>query len=249
MNGGTQVSVCEKPKASFMYVEFSADGRSLLTLDIRGANAPGVKGGNRGDIHPGLRSAYEVWNVATGKMIGSSFSRVATGHFTTAALSPDGKYLAMVLNGGSGGNLRPYQVRELTVWEVADHKPVWSLPGETHTGKVAWDDSLAFSPDGKRLAFFLSGDRGPKPEMIAEKAARDSLKALKMLSLEPGQETPSVVYEKRVRGARFAPLELRRPNAVCPRKPCDRSSRPVQRRAATHRRLPDATRNVTGTPR
>jgi WD40 repeat protein len=64
----------------------------------------------------------------------------------TVAFSPDGKQLA----GGGGrltGDLRRYETGELKVWDTASGRELLTLQGHTDLVK-----SVAFSPDGQRLA-------------------------------------------------------------------------------------------------
>ena len=75
----------------------------------------------------------------------------------------------------------------------------WRLAGEPHTGPISWSDSLAFSPDGTRLAAYRSLAEGPSVPSSAPSTDRRSnrFKPLKMLSLEPGSSTPTVtILEK-----------------------------------------------------
>ena len=184
VNGGTQVSTFKGPGADFTYVEFSADGGSLLTVNngIEISMGSGIKL-SAALVARSSRAAYHVWGVETGKMIGSPVLPPPGGEYTTVALSPDGKYLATVNN-----------AREVTVWDVARKKPSWRLPASTHMNRVT--DSLAFSPDGKRLAVYMSGSGGPSSLGRGASPNRDLFKSLKMLSLVEGEVVPRVVFEK-----------------------------------------------------
>jgi hypothetical protein len=202
LNGKTQVSSIKEAKANFNHVGFSADGKSLLTVH-NGAYTPSGKGNVQVSVmlRAQAGSAYQVWDVETGKPIGSPVVPSAEGEFTTVALSPDGKYLATVFNEmitDKSFPTVPFKVREVTVWNMAKMKVEWRLPGFAHKGRVTWMDGLAFSPDGKRLAFSMSGAGGPRTAQAKGRSDRpqESFKPLIMLSLEDGQSVPQVVFEK-----------------------------------------------------
>ncbi len=135
---------------------FSANGKTLITVE------ESVSG--QQTARPQTRYSYQAWDAATGREIGSRIVPAPPGGFTTAAVSPDGKYLATVYNAAVGIDSRtPYLVRELTVWDLQEHKVKWKLPGASTTGRVIWGDSLAFSPDGQKLAFAMVGGAGRSP--------------------------------------------------------------------------------------
>lgn len=203
---GTRLASIKNPKAEFNYVIFSGDGKTLLTVDHgfpdNGYGRPLSPVKVMVNLRAGRNSAYQAWEVATGKAIGPPISPQGYGEFTTAALSPDGKYLATIYNEGIRSEnlspIKPFLVRELTVWDVRSHKASWKLGGVAHKGRVTWADSLAFSPDGGRLALYMSGSGGPTSERATDRPDRpqDSFKSLKMLSLEGAGTAPSVVFEK-----------------------------------------------------
>jgi hypothetical protein len=191
LNTSAKVSSPKNTRVRFSYLLFSADGKTLIAVD----EGEGFAG------HHGLhtRKGYEAWDATTGRAIGSRIAPAGLGEFTTAAVSPDGKYLATVFNARFTKDVVPsgsYLVRELAVWDLQAHQVKWKLPGATHTGKVTWEDALAFSPDGGRLAFAIRGGRnGPSSESTT-KAHPDqpdaNLSKLKMLTLDEGKQEPAV---------------------------------------------------------
>jgi hypothetical protein len=109
------------------------------------------------------------------------------------------------------GPLHAWRVSEVTVLDTTSHRVKWRLPGVAHQAdpaasrgsyhnEVTWKDSLAFSPDGKRLALFSWGSRGPTSERagVQPNLPQGTYKSLKMLSLDDGQRVPRVVYESTV---------------------------------------------------
>ncbi len=224
VGSGTKLSSFREARANFTYLEFSADGKSLLTVNNGFGQSEGlVKLIEKRSVGP--LGSYEVWDVASGKRIGAPLSPSQSGVFTAVAISPDGRYLATVHNEKvaashaapapappARGNIRrrlpavpplrgsaqDFKAREVTVWDMAGRKAAWQLPGVAHQGKVNWTDSLAFSPDGKRLALFLSGSDGPSSERNHARPDRpqDSVLSLKMLSLDAGQVAPRLLFQK-----------------------------------------------------
>jgi hypothetical protein len=181
------------PFTRYSFLFFSANGKTLVAVDD-GDN------GNGGDAHidGGLRTGrgYQTWDATTGREIGSRIAPPPSGLCTAAAVSPDGKYLAVVSNAEPNRSIppRPFPVREVAVWDIQDHKVKWKLPGVGHTGKVLWSDSLAFSPDGKKLALGIHGAGGPSSESTT-RAHPDrpdgNLSRLRMLTLEEGKDEPA----------------------------------------------------------
>jgi WD40 repeat protein len=106
---------------------FSADGRRLATLA-------------RADP-----KAVHVWDGRTGAAITTVATRRA--HVTALALSADGVRLAYTDSGGDTGAAREEPAAELTVADATSGRELWRVPVTN-----ILPASLAFSPDGRRLA-------------------------------------------------------------------------------------------------
>jgi WD40 repeat protein len=118
-------------------VAFSPDGKRLASASGWAGLALGPKG---------LLGEVKVWDMQTGKIL-----HTLTGGGASVAFSPDGKHLASA--GTVFERLRPWG-SEVRVWDTQTGKELRTLnagaviPGpQTHGGP-----SVAFSPDGKRLA-------------------------------------------------------------------------------------------------
>src|SRR5262249_50828533 len=82
----------------------------------------------------------EVWDVATGRR---QFT-VRTGGVTRVAFSPDGRWLATA----SWDDRRGRSLGDtLVLWDAANGRKLQSLKGQ-----IEEVESVAFSPDGSRLA-------------------------------------------------------------------------------------------------
>ena len=195
--GEKPICTCNNLKTEFTSAWFSADGKTLVTV------ANGVlhrDGGVKLPAGNGIQrdGAYQVWDVQTGREIGAPIVPAGIGMFSTVAISPDGKYLATVyyeqVTGAKSQPIKAFKAHEILVWDVAEHKVKWKLPGVPHTGRVTWGDDLAFSPDGTRLALLMSGG-GPEARYLPIPGPRGqpkSLKPLRMLTLEAGKYEPTV---------------------------------------------------------
>jgi WD40 repeat protein len=83
----------------------------------------------------------QVWDTATGQQTGKTFVVRGIGPATAAALSPDGKTLAVAQTGSGGGGV-------VDLWDVAAGQQIG--PGLPVNGIGA--TSVAFASDGKTLA-------------------------------------------------------------------------------------------------
>ncbi len=122
---------------------FSADGRTLAGggSDVMGRGGYGGSG------------RVTLWDVSTGRILLTLVG--PTGRAQTVAFSPDGR---MVAAGGSGpgkmgrnrfsGRRAPSTASEVRLWDIATGRMVWTIKGESGAAF-----SLAFSPDGRSLAF------------------------------------------------------------------------------------------------
>jgi WD40 repeat protein/serine/threonine protein kinase len=85
----------------------------------------------------------KVWDADTGKVLDTLKGH--TGPAISVAFSPDGKRLAS--GGGGNDNQERQEYGEVKVWDAATGQEPLTLKG--HTSRVM---SVAFSPDGRRLA-------------------------------------------------------------------------------------------------
>lgn len=121
-------------------VAFSPDGKRVATTQVLfdpTKNKPG-------DVRGAFSTEVLVFEVATGKLVATltGFGAQCPYH---VAFSPDGKSIA-----AGGGLITATSVPaegEVTVWDVATEKVLWT--SQDHTGAVR---RVAFSPDSKRLA-------------------------------------------------------------------------------------------------
>jgi WD40 repeat protein/serine/threonine protein kinase/Flp pilus assembly protein TadD len=116
-------------------VEFSADGRTLLTYAIRKQTVAGPNGGVQVRELPG--ASVRLWETATGKPIGKPIE--SAGRFGLLALSPDGRTVV---------------TDPLRLWKAATGEPLASLAAPDPSLKVVW--GLMFSPDGRTLVAVCS---------------------------------------------------------------------------------------------
>jgi WD40 repeat protein len=122
-------------------VMFSPDGDHLITAG-NDANPQPV----RGQVYNGR---VKMWDLARGKEEAAVPPPFRYG-VESAALSPDGRYLAVATSGyllGPPGRPAAGEPGELVVFDTTGKKPAASLKGQSFHG-----NGLAFSPDGKTLA-------------------------------------------------------------------------------------------------
>ena len=156
---------CSPSRARGGLVAFSPDGKRLATR-ARSDQGPAVK----------------MWDAQTGQEL----TTLHTGAVTSVAFSPDGKRLAC----GSttwDSTKRAYGAGEVKVWDVQTGRELLVLKG--HTGWV----SVAYSPDGKRLA---SAGQKPDGKPLAGAGQKSGPAAVvgevKVWDAETGQEVFTV---------------------------------------------------------
>jgi WD40 repeat protein len=167
------------PKPRMVYPLLSRDGTVVAAGSISGA---------------GRVQVFQAWDAASGAAIGPAVSTPALGSFTAAALSGDGRLLAVAENErtlevGEPVPLNPSGVGMVSVWDLNAGKLKWRLPATRFEDDAATSDdnvySLAFSPDLTRLAVSCRAPGGRR---------------LKILRLENGVATPRVERPDRLAG-------------------------------------------------
>jgi eukaryotic-like serine/threonine-protein kinase len=100
------------------------------------------------------QEALGIWDLASGQV--SLIPEGFHAGVNSVAFSPDGKWLAAAIGNyhGHGETSRA----EVRVWDAATGQQVFNLRGHV---ECVW--SVAFSPDGKRLAS-VSGELDPRPK-------------------------------------------------------------------------------------
>jgi WD40 repeat protein/serine/threonine protein kinase len=162
--------------SSVASVAFSPDGKRLAT---GGKSRPGSGPG-----------ALKVWDTQTGRGIVTLQGHTAP--VTTVAYSPDGMRLAS----GSGGydyTKEVFVAADVKVWDALTGQVLLSLKG--HNGPIA---SVAFSPDGKRLASGSCTLDATKESIVAGE--------VKVWDAQTGQEILTLKGEKRrITSVAFSP--------------------------------------------
>jgi WD40 repeat protein len=114
-------------KSSVSLVSFSPDSKTLASASDDGT--------------------IILWDVVSHQPIGQPLAE-HTVDVSSIAFSPDGKILAS----GNCGKMDEFDTclqGEIILWDVATHQPI----GQPLTLSTSWVNSVAFSPDGKTLAF------------------------------------------------------------------------------------------------
>jgi WD40 repeat protein len=156
----------EGHSGSVRSVAFSPDGRHIAsgsrdeTVEVWEADGSQVALA----LHDG--QAVELWDVVTGDRI-----KTFTGHgswVNSVAFSPDGKWLASA-SGDYEEEMSASDDRTVTLWDTVTGGYITTFNG--HSGAI---NSVAFSPDGRRLA--SASDDGTVK--LWDVATRDSITML-----------------------------------------------------------------------
>jgi WD40 repeat protein len=193
--GQRQVCVCNQANANFTHIWMSADGKVIVTADHGETNLNTVYHEWMAQIVTG-NYGYQAWNAATGGALAPVMAPRDKSTYSAAALSADGHYLAAVFNENTTILISPQTPRnvgEIRVWDLAEKRIKWRLPGQTHSGPINWSDALAFSPNGDRLAVYRSMGDALSAAPIAPPPGRggQTFKSTRVLVLNPGNATPT----------------------------------------------------------
>jgi WD40 repeat protein len=155
-------------------VAFLADGKTILSREFR-------SNGERGQD-------VRFWDIESGKELHSFGMNTSNPHYSSCALSPDGKSLAIV-----SGDFRDSTIQ---LRDAATGKIVGQLQG--HAGGAV--TALTFSPDSKLLAsggrdttvLLWDVSRARMEHLLAELASGkdDAARAIKKLGTTPGEIVP-----------------------------------------------------------
>lgn len=121
-------------------VNIEAISQAIITLSPNGMYCAA---GRCGESDKTCR-IWQVLETGAGSVIGRQFI-IEDGYGQIVALSPDGKYF--LVSKGEG---------DLQAFDTAEGRVIWEPDGSGTVG-----DALAFSPDGKHLAFL---NRNPQPD-------------------------------------------------------------------------------------
>jgi WD40 repeat protein/tetratricopeptide (TPR) repeat protein len=147
LDDGRELYTVETDALAVTTVAFSPDGRLLVTNSLVKGSMPAAHPGAVAP-RPPLEWSLRLWDAGTGQEVRRCLPAPGVVPAELAAFSPDSKHLA---SGHLDGTVR--------LWDVGTGKEVHALRG--HTGPV---NSLAFAPDGRRLASaaidFFKGAKG-----------------------------------------------------------------------------------------
>lgn len=186
-------------------------GRCLHAYPLEGPSAPFIRStalscDGRMLVTGGIDQTVRLWELATGKEI---FATVEDMPYVTAvALSPDGRVIAWASRGDRSDQVG--KESKIWLWDAVTSRPIRYLEG--HASTIT---SLAFSPDGSRLASGLenstvllwdvvTGMRIPQWERfgygpngletlwsdLASEDPRQAYQAIHILAVVPSQTVP-----------------------------------------------------------
>ncbi|HLJ96961.1 MAG TPA: WD40 repeat domain-containing protein, partial [Gemmataceae bacterium] len=140
---GKELCRCERHGGPIMSLVFSPDGQQLVTADA-GAVEPAFEGGGiliSRTVKPGV---IKVWDAVSGRE--RRTLEVGSSSLTSVVFSPDGRLLAAANVKRSGG---------IQLWDAATGQEILHFAVERAPGAHFGSEhitTLAFSPDGQRLA-------------------------------------------------------------------------------------------------
>jgi hypothetical protein len=147
--GGRRLAIASADRHTVRVLDTTT---AVEVLTLHGHAAPVLSVAYRPD---GLRLAsvgadrtVRVWDATNGSEICCLRGHTATIH--GVAFSPDGQRLASISRGSAEGG-RP-EPGEVVIWDLSQEKAVLTLHRRTELAGNSGFTSVAFSPDGKRLA-------------------------------------------------------------------------------------------------